>query len=258
MKKLQFNYTTKLEFSQSITGHCYTLRCIPFSDGRQMISEPLCNILPDSGSIWRSRDSFGNILICGRTDEPHTSFSFEVNGEATIVNSSEITGDVAAFYGFHTPLTAPGENIFSFYEQNKPSSKDVISRVEALSEGLHNTITYMGGVTDTSTTAEQAMKLHTGVCQDYAHILLSLLRIERIRCRYVSGLAFESGETHAWVEFYNNGRWIGIDPTHNRLISDHYIKLCHGRDYSDCPIERGIFLGNATSVQTITSMIKEI
>ena len=98
----------------------------------------------------------------------------------------------------------------------------------------------------------------SGVCQDYAHILLSLLRIEKIPCRYVSGLAFETGETHAWVEVFDGGHWTGIDPTQNRLIGDHYIKLCHGRDYSDCPIERGIYIGNAQSVQTVLSRMTEI
>lgn len=113
-------------------------------------------------------------------------------------------------------------------------------------------------ILSTATTAEAAMKMKAGVCQDYAHILLSLLRTDGICCRYVAGLAFESGETHAWVEVNDGGSWIGIDPTHNRFISDRSIKLCHGRDYSDCPIERGIFLGNAVSLQTVYSRVSEI
>ena len=119
-------------------------------------------------------------------------------------------------------------------------------------------MTYKSGVTRVNTTAERAMEIREGVCQDYAHILLSLLRLEGIRCRYVSGLAFKCGETHAWVEVFDGIYWIGIDPTHNRLIGDNYIKLCQGRDYSDCPIERGIYRGNANSIQTVTSKVIEI
>lgn len=63
MKRLRFEYSTELRFVGSVTDHCFTLRCVPFSDGRQRVSEPRCEILPQCGSIWSSRDSFGNSLI---------------------------------------------------------------------------------------------------------------------------------------------------------------------------------------------------
>ncbi|MGN0598203.1 MAG: transglutaminase domain-containing protein [Ruminiclostridium sp.] len=258
MKRLRFEYETKLEFSGSVTAHSFTLRCTPFSDGRQTISELSCEVLPNSGTIWHSRDSFGNMLVCGRMNEPHGEFSFKVKGETHIVNASETVGAAQPYYCFHTPLTAAGEKLLSFYESNKPTSSGAVSRAMELSESLQGSMTYLKGVTGTETTAEQAMALGSGVCQDYAHILLSLLRLEKIPCRYVSGLAFESGETHAWIEVFENGRWTGIDPTQNRLIGDNYIKLCHGRDYSDCPIERGIYTGSAQSVQTVLSRMAEI
>ncbi|MGN0606203.1 MAG: transglutaminase domain-containing protein [Oscillospiraceae bacterium] len=258
MKKLRFEYETKLKLSQCATDHSFTLRCTPFSDGRQTIAETFCKISPEPNAVWHSRDSFGNMLVCGRMDEPHMEFSFKVNGEAHIINSYEAVGAAAPFYRFHTSLTLPGKSILSFYEKNKPTSSDILSRSKELSSNLYDYMTYLRGVTGTDTTAEQAMEIKNGVCQDYTHILLSLLRLEKIPCRYVSGLAFQSGETHAWAEVHDGTRWIGIDPTHNCLIGDRYIKLCHGRDYSDCPIERGIYLGNAESVQTIYSCITEI
>ena len=229
-----------------------------FSDERQTISEEFCEISPSSSEIWHSRDSFGNMLVCGRMDFPHDEFSFKVSGEANIVNSSEAVGAAAPFYCFPTQLTSAGKKISEFYESAKPISSGALSRALELSESLFYTMTYVKGVTGTQTTAEQVLSQLSGVCQDYAHILLALLRIEKIPCRYVSGLAFESGETHAWVEVYENGHWTGIDPTQNRLICDHYIKLCHGRDYSDCPIERGIYIGNAQSVQTVLSKMTEL
>lgn len=258
MKRLRFEYNTKLEFSNNIKCHSFTLRCTPFSDSRQTISEASCEILPKCGKIWHSRDSFGNMLLCGRMEEPHSEFAFKVKGEAHILNSCEAVGEVAPYYSFHTPLTAPGESILSFYREVKPTDASILARAVSISESLFATMTYETGVTATDTTAELAMEQRSGVCQDYAHILLSLLRLERIPCRYVSGLAFESGETHAWVEVYDKGVWTGIDPTHNRLIGDHYIKLCHGRDYADCPIERGIYSGEVSSVMSVLSRMTEI
>ncbi|MGN0666714.1 MAG: transglutaminase domain-containing protein [Huintestinicola sp.] len=258
MKRLQFEFETKLEFSCGITDHCFTLRCIPLSDGRQTIAEPEFMILPRSGSIWHSRDSFGNTLICGRMDEPHKEFSFRVRGEALTDNSCEASGTAQPFYRAYSPLTAAGEKLLAFYEENRPAGSDIRSRAEMLTECVFSRMTYQSGVTGVNTSAEDAFSMGSGVCQDYAHILLSLLRTEGIPCRYASGLAFEYGQTHAWVEIYDGSRWIGIDPTHNRYISGGYIKLCHGRDYSDCPIERGIYIGNADSLQTVFSKITEI
>lgn len=257
MKRFRFEYETKLTFTGSITGHSFTLRCTPFSDGRQMIAEPLCTVYPGGGSIWHSRDSFGNLLLCGRMDEPHSSFSFRVEGLAQIRSSCEAVGTAPVFYKFQTPLTRAGETIMQFYETHRPTGSSILARTEALADSLYDYMTYQKGVTQVHTSAEEALASGEGVCQDYAHILLSLLRLDGIRCRYVAGLAFACGETHAWVEMHDSGRWIGIDPTHNRLIGERYIKLCHGRDYADCPIERGIYLGNVSSTQTVTSRVYE-
>ena len=257
MKRLRFEYTTDLCFSDSVTEHSFTLRCLPFSDGRQLITEPVCEVFPANGSIWRSRDSFGNLLICGRSAEPHTAFSFRVRGEAQIINSCKIPGSAPAFYRFQTPMTLPGAAILSFYAEHRPNCTGILLRAKALADSLFRNFAYIPGITGVDTTAEEAMKLGGGVCQDYAHILLSLLRLDGIRCRYASGLAFSCGETHAWVEIYDGACWTGIDPSHNRLIGDHYIKLCHGRDYSDCPIERGIYRGRADGIQTVSSEVVE-
>lgn len=256
MKQLQFEFETRLEFSSDITDHSFTLRCLPVSDGRQFIAEPKCFILPDTGSVWRSRDSFGNTLICGRAEAPHSQFSFRVTGTARTENSSSYTGTAQPFYRAHSPLAQPGDVISAFYNEHRPSG-DIISRAEQLAESVYNAVEYRKNSTNVDTTAEEALSQGCGVCQDMAHILLALLRMEGIPCRYAAGLAFECGETHAWTEFCDGERWIGMDPTHNKYTDSGYIKLCHGRDYSDCPIERGIYLGNTGSIQTVSSRITE-
>ncbi|MGM9675601.1 MAG: transglutaminase family protein [Bacteroidaceae bacterium] len=78
-----------------------------------------------------------------------------------------------------------------------------------------------------------------GVCQDYAHLLVAACRASGIRARYVNGLTVGEGATHAWVEAYEDGQWIGLDPTAGRCIDYGYIKIAHGRDVGDCPSNRG-------------------
>lgn len=257
MKRLRFEYSARLEFSGKISEHCFTLRCLPVSDGRQLIREPRYEITPGQ-IVWFSRDSFGNTLLCGRIPEPHDSFSFRVSGEAEIINACNTPGFPPAVYGYGSPLTKAGKNIRAFYEKNTPISEKKLDRALELSDSLFSAMTYTKNVTDVKTTAEEALALGAGVCQDYAHIFLALCRLDGIRCRYVSGLAYDSGETHAWTEIGSGSEWYGIDPANNRIIGENYIKLCHGRDYSDCPIERGIYRGNSGSVQTVVSSVTEI
>jgi len=261
LKRLRFEYSTELRFEGSVTDHCFTLRCVPFSDGRQRVSEPRCEILPQCGSIWSSRDSFGNSLICGRIAEAHGSFSFHVTGEAEIVNSDSISGTASPIYGYFSPLTEAGESIREFRKSLMPrlnGTEDTLKKAAVITNAVYARMKYTKGVTDVCTTAEAALKKGEGVCQDYTHIFLSLCRSFGIRCRYVSGLAYESGETHAWAEVSDGEKWYGIDPANNRRINENYIKICHGRDYADCPIERGVYIGSCGSGQKIFSSVSEI
>lgn len=107
------------------------------------------------------------------------------------------------------------------------------------------------------TTAEEAMALGMGVCQDYSHILLSLCRMEHIPSRYVVGMLIGEGLSHAWVEICDNGHWIALDPTNNLIVDDQHIKISSGRDYQDCIINQGLFVGQTTQVQTIHVSVTE-
>lgn len=104
---------------------------------------------------------------------------------------------------------------------------------------------YVPGITTVQTTASQSLEMKKGVCQDFAHLLISLCRKAGIPARYVTGFMQGEGFTHAWIEFYDAGFWYGFDPTHNRQIDTGYIKVAHGRDYEDCAIDRGSFKGLA-------------
>jgi transglutaminase-like putative cysteine protease len=109
-----------------------------------------------------------------------------------------------------------------------------------------------------------------GVCQDFTHLMLGLLRLRQIPCRYVSGYLHmppregETAQSHAWVEFYSpTAGWVPFDPTHNREIDGHYVVVGHGRHYDDVPPNKGIFRGNAdetlrTEVRTQESTPKDI
>lgn len=107
------------------------------------------------------------------------------------------------------------------------------------------------------TTAEQAMALGQGVCQDYAHILLSLCRMEQIPCRYAVGMLLGEGLSHAWVEIADGERWYALDPTNRLLVDDQHIKISAGRDYTDCTINQGLFVGRTRQTQQAVVSVQE-
>jgi transglutaminase-like putative cysteine protease len=111
---------------------------------------------------------------------------------------------------------------------------------------------YIPGITNVETQPDEIWKLKAGVCQDFAHILLVMLRQRKIPARYVSGYICPNkngmrgeGATHAWVEAYiPSYGWIGLDPTNNCMVNDTHVRLAVGRNFSDCSPVKGVYRGN--------------
>jgi transglutaminase-like putative cysteine protease len=129
------------------------------------------------------------------------------------------------------------------------------SSVEAANQWINWRFTYRIGETDADTPIETVVEIGLGVCQDFAHVLIALLRGWGWPARYVSGYQFTGDYTtariedqamHAWVEAYGPGvGWIGLDPTTGRLCDDRYVPVGRGRDYDDVRPVRGVLRGNA-------------
>jgi transglutaminase-like putative cysteine protease len=116
---------------------------------------------------------------------------------------------------------------------------------------VRDRLTYSAGITNVSTTAAQAWESRHGVCQDFTHATLSLLRAARVPARYVSGYLHTeepapgqtvTGESHAWVEYWD-GQWQAVDPTNDRAVGAAHVIVARGRDYADVPPLKGIYAG---------------
>jgi transglutaminase-like putative cysteine protease len=126
--------------------------------------------------------------------------------------------------------------------------------VRLCNEMVRDRISYAAGSTTVSTTASEAWQAGSGVCQDFTHAMLSLLRSAGIPARYVSGYLHTEeevvgetvrGESHAWVEVWNGG-WEGLDPTNDRTVGAAHVLVARGRDYADVPPLKGIYAGGAS------------
>jgi len=133
-------------------------------------------------------------------------------------------------------------------------SWDPIRTLRILMSGLHQRFEYKPKSTRVDSPIDEALASRQGVCQDFAHVMIALVRELGIPCRYVSGYLFEpndprrslDGATHAWVEAWlPDLEWIGLDPTHNSLTGEQHIRVAVGRDYADVPPTRGVFKGSS-------------
>ncbi|MBK0380344.1 transglutaminase family protein [Mucilaginibacter segetis] len=120
-------------------------------------------------------------------------------------------------------------------------------------EYVYKNFEYIKGVTTVETTLDEIWNLKAGVCQDFAHILMVMLRSVSIPARYVSGYICPNrdgmrgtGATHAWAEAYLPGYgWLGIDPTNNCVANETHVRLAVGRNFSDCSPVKGVYKGSA-------------
>jgi transglutaminase-like putative cysteine protease len=129
---------------------------------------------------------------------------------------------------------------------------DPLGTVRRIMSDIFGRFEYAPQSTRVDSPIDDALSERKGVCQDFAHVMIALVRQLGIPCRYVSGYLFQpagstgsvDGATHAWVEAWLPGlAWVGFDPTHNTPAGEHHIRVAVGRDYADVPPTRGVFKG---------------
>ncbi|MCM1246442.1 MAG: transglutaminase family protein [Roseburia sp.] len=260
MTVLHFEYKMEIKYEEAV-GRCYfTIKCIPREDARQRLLGMECSVLPETKYSF-GEDSFGNRQIYGCETEPHKQFVFQTSGEVEIVQTDyeeENRGELTGIFRVPHGKCIPGSGLLEYYrsyELSKCSSHYEICM--AWMHRVHQDFSYVPGATQVQTTAEEAWELGKGVCQDYAHIYVALLRMAGIPARYVCGLIIGEGASHAWAEALCDNRWVAFDPTNDCLVLDHYIKLGHGRDAADCAINRGLMWNSGAQSQKIDVLVEK-
>jgi transglutaminase-like putative cysteine protease len=202
-------------------------------------------------TAWQT-DLFGNRICRVETPCVKHALDFEVWFTAHRTDPSPPVAEpnpeqLRAYLSF-TALTAPDARIHSASLDIARQASSVSECVDLAHQWAAQSITYQIGVTGTQTPAAMALHLGQGVCQDYAHIMLSLLRCLGVPARYVSGHLLGEGAPHAWVEVLLTEPcvWLAFDPTHHRRTDARYITVATGRDFADVSPTSGVFSGAAT------------
>lgn len=247
-------------FSDLVNHHYFSLKCLPSTHPSQEILTNKIRINADYYSL--SKDCFKNTMVYGHKENSHNQLSLYVESKVNVDWTNYDKDDsLLPVYLKQTPITEPDDSLKEYAQELSTSfnSGDTYEKALYFSKEVHNWMTYEKGSTNIKTNATTAFKNRKGVCQDFAHILIGLLRYEKIPCRYVAGVMAGETATHAWVEFFTNNRWYGIDPTNDLLVDDNYVMFARGRDYHDTLVNKGIFYGvNINQTQNIAISMEEI
>jgi transglutaminase-like putative cysteine protease len=151
-----------------------------------------------------------------------------------------------------TAATQPPDDLAAMARELAGAAASPTEAALAINAAVHSQMSYQPGSTGVSTVAAEAWAARSGVCQDYAHLVVGALREVGLPARYVSGYLHPSsspvvgeavvGESHAWVQWWA-GEWAGHDPTNDSAAGDRHVMVGAGRDYADVPPIKGIVAG---------------
>ena len=160
----------------------------------------------------------------------------------------------------------------STYRFSKPRPRSHRGRtpretVEAVSSWVRESLAYEPGATDVSTNARSALELGRGVCQDFVHVALALLRAAGIPARYASGYLHPdadaavdtavTGQSHAWLEAWT-GSWQRIDPTNGQPVGEEHVLVARGRDDGDVTPLKGVYNGPPSRSSDVRVTIRRV
>lgn len=263
MRKLSFDYATRLEFSEAVTDHRFQLRCLPPTLPQQRICDLKFEIDP-ACEVTHETDSFANPVAVGRIVEPHTSFAYHVSGLAFVDQSLSRRQPYKPLYRYQSAYTQQGPALKALTAEVRAAldkttwATGPLERATYVMGAVHERLAYVPGATNVRTVAEEALAGGAGVCQDYAQVAISVCRGLGLMAKYVAGVYDAEGATHAWFEVYQGGNWHPLDPTNNKVVDDAYIKIAHGRDYGDCMLSIGVFMGAAYQEQTVHAKVEQL
>ena len=268
--RFEIRYEAEYRYSEPVSDSLNTLRIRPAVTSTQTIESFGLDVSPES-RIASRRDYFGTDVFEFEVAEPHDKLSI-------VAHASVVTDEVQARptggwdqVGEDRYRFMAGEHLLDDPDHT-PSDEAIADLVDAVradspletalqaSEVVPDRFEYDTESTFVASTVSDLLEAGGGVCQDFVHLALVLLRRSGLGARYVSGYFFtapdgvsDSAEvqTHAWVEALipaetGEPRWVAVDPTNRGYAGEDHVKIGHGRRYQDVPPIRGVYRGPAS------------
>lgn len=182
MKRLSYSFQTRVEFDEPVEDHEFVLRCLPVSTPAQSVIGQL--ELDPSAEVALQHDGFGNAIAVGYLGSPHDHFFYRSFGSATVDQTHMQFCEAHPMYRFASPLVKMSPQMRVFLEAHPAEPDEPLDhRCMELVHLVHRELAYQPGSTSVTTAAAEAFDQKMGVCQDFAHILIALLRAEGVPAR---------------------------------------------------------------------------
>ena len=263
--RLKIHHVTVYDYPLPVTNSVNEAWLRPLTDDRQVCLSFNLTTTPRSQPRPYT-DYYGNTVYHFDIPEPHTRLEIVADAEVMTDDrdmGAALDGDRSPYrpltpadrdrwldFLSETPLTTTGPAIRGFLRAMQSRHETVTGLVREVADRVHAALAYQAGMTDVGTSAEEALDLGIGVCQDFAHLYLAVVRQLGVPARYVSGyLSLDEASqeplaTHAWAEvLLPAAGWVGLDVANGRPVDARYAKIAIGRDYGDVPPVRGAYSG---------------
>ena len=268
--QLRIRHTTGYAYSEGATASYNEARMTPLTTSDQTLLRSRLEISP-SPWTFEFRDYWGSTVTAFEVHEDHDELEVVATSTVETSGSSPVPAgttwdelgslaDEWCEYLMASPWTTPPEDLLAALEPVRAESPTPSDFAVAVGRYLHASLAYLPGTTTVDSTAADAWAARSGVCQDFAHLMVGVLRVAGIPARYLSGYLHPSsdpqigetveGESHAWIEWFD-GEWIGWDPTNDVAPAGRHVVVARGRDYADAPPLRGIFATDGDSALSV-------
>ena len=257
---LRIEHLSRYHYRDEVTASYNEARMTPLTTDRQTTVESRLEVEPRIRT-YRYLDYWATVVDAFDIHVPHTTLAVTATSvvETTeaphqppdpgweLLASAPVTDRLAEFLA-PTPYT-PADPELAKLAVDLRDGWGPGATADAIARFVRGHLTYTPGVTEVSTSALESLRCQAGVCQDYAHLSIALLRAAGVPARYVSGYLHTgndarpgdtvSGESHAWVEAWL-GDWWPFDPTNGVAVGERHAVVGRGRDYGDVPPLKGV------------------
>lgn len=267
MPTYTIHHVTSYHYDWPVKENSNRLRLFPLEDAQQKVLQREL-IITGNPIVSLFTDYFGNTVGDFNLMAPHVELVIDSRLVVATASPAEIKSIVPTFLPQLAQLinrridllslSLPEEiqlqeKLNGFIAQLQLHDLPIQEIAQRCCAFVFTNFQYQKGITDVTTTIDEILLHQSGVCQDFAHVLLQMLRTIGVPARYVSGYICPNksglrgeGATHAWVEYYHpNLGWLGVDPTNNIATAAHHIRLATGKDFADCSPVMGTFKGVA-------------
>lgn len=272
--RLGIVHTTRVSYADAVRASFNEARMTPLTLPSQITLRSVVSV-GGGVPVWTYCDYWGSYVTVFDIAESHETLV--IRAESTVetdqdtgaaappvMSWDELTARAAGGrlleYLLPTPLTAVTAEIAAA-ALSEVRGADPVRAAEQIAALVRAHVSYVAGATGVRTNAQDAWDQRQGVCQDMAHVTISLMRAAGLPARYVSGYLHAdpdaapgstvAGQSHAWAEYWA-GSWRACDPTSGAAVAERHVVVGRGRDYADVPPLKGIYHGTPLGKQEVT------